>query len=195
MTKYYTYRDTGEIVGSGDCPESMVGLQADPEKGIYAAIGEASWSADYLDGGVLTKKPHRPTKYHVFNYGTKQWIDPRTLAELQAARRAYINASRLAANQTYFTHEGKQIAADALSRGDIDGINGQVANTGDFPAGWPGAWKCLDNTWLPVTTIAQWKALYTSMVNQGTANFAHAQALKGQIDATTAPEQVAAVVW
>lgn len=192
MKNYVVYTETGRIVSVGVCSDGELGLQA---QGNFVMEGEANHLNDYVDAGVILPLPPKPTEFHQFNYTTKQWTDPRTLADLKAARRAYVNTARLTANQTYFTHEGKQIAADPLSRGDIDAINGEVNNTGGFPAGWPGAWKCLDNTWLPVTTIAQWKALYTSMVNQGTVNFAHAQDLKGQIDAATTPEQVAAISW
>ena len=156
---------------------------------------EVDWGRVYVLEGVLVAMPPKPSPIHEFNYTTKQWDDPRTLQDLKDARRAYVNAERLKANQAYFTHEGKQIAADALSRGDIDAINGEINNTGAFPGGWPGAWKCLDNTWLPVVTVESWKALYTSMVNQGTENFGHAQALKAQIEAATSQAEVEVVVW
>lgn len=156
---------------------------------------DVAYVAGWLEGEVHHEQPPQPTPHHVFNWVTKQWEDPRTLADLKSARNAYINTSRLAANQSHFTHLGKQIAADPLSRSDIDAINGEVTNTGAFPAGWPGAWKCMDNTWMTISTIDQWKALYTSMVNQGTTNFGHAQALKGQLEAATTAEEVAAIVW
>lgn len=133
------------------------------------------------------------------NYVNGEFIErPREMVTIEAARRQAvfnINTARLNANQTYFTHLDRQIAVDPLSRSDIDAINGEINNTGAFPTGWPGAWKCLDNTWLPVTTVSEWKALYSSMVNQGTANFAKTQQLKAQIEAATTPEAVAVIVW
>ena len=32
----------------------------------------------YIDAGVLTPLPTKPTSHHIFDYTTKQWIDPRT---------------------------------------------------------------------------------------------------------------------
>lgn len=148
------------------------------------------------DAPTVTEWPASPAKGLTLRWRNGLvWEDDRPLGEQKAERHAYVNASRLAANQTSFTFQGKAIAADPLSRSDIDAINGEVANMGTFPTGWPGAWKCLDNSWVPIATPADWHAFYSAMVLQGTVNFAHAQDLKGQIDAATTPEQVAAVTW
>lgn len=118
-----------------------------------------------------------------------------TLAEFKAAKNAEINAARLAANRKTFTHATKEFACDELSRSDIDGANGMIANLGAMPQGWPGGWKAVDNTYLPIATVAEWKAFYGSMFAAGAANFAHAQALKDALAAATTPEQVAAIAW
>lgn len=118
-----------------------------------------------------------------------------TLADLKAAKNAEINAARLTANRSTFVHLTKQFACDELSRSDIDGANGQISNLGAMPAGWPGGWKAVDNTYLPITTVVDWKAFYSSMFAAGAANFAHAQDLKTQLASATTPAQVAAIVW
>lgn len=118
-----------------------------------------------------------------------------TLADLKAAKNATINASRASANTGTFTHSGKTFSCDALSRGDIDGMNGYVAIFGALPAVFTGEWKAADNTFLPIPDVAAWKAFYSAMVLQGAANFAHAQDLKSQLEAATTPAAVAAIVW
>lgn len=117
------------------------------------------------------------------------------LSGLKREKNAEINAARLTANFSTFTHAGKAIACDQLSRSDIDGTNGLVALYGSLPPGWPGGWKAVDNTYVAIATVADWKAFYASMFAAGNANFAHAQALKTQLDAATTAEQVAAIVW
>ncbi|MDP3228530.1 MAG: DUF4376 domain-containing protein [Acidovorax sp.] len=117
------------------------------------------------------------------------------LATLKAEKNNEINAARMTANFTSFTHGGKLIACDALSRSDIDGTNGYVALNGALPAGWPGGWKAIDNTYLVIADVAAWKAFYASMFATGNANFAHAQQLKATLAAATTAEQVAAIVW
>lgn len=118
-----------------------------------------------------------------------------TLAELKALKNAEINAARLTANFSTFTHGGKVFSCDELSRSDIDGTTGTVALTGGFPANWPGGWKAIDNTYIPITTRAQWEAFYLSFGATGAQNFAHAQVLKTALAAATTAEQVAAIIW
>lgn len=118
-----------------------------------------------------------------------------TVLELKTAKNAEINAARLSANQSVFAHEGKQFACDALSRSDIDGVNGIVAISAALPAGWPGGWKAVDNTYLPITTVAEWQAFYSAMVTQGTANFNRAQALKNALALCNTAEEISQIVW
>jgi hypothetical protein len=153
-------------------------------------------SADaYLLGETIGHQPPKPSPIHVFNWATKTWEDPRTLADFKATKNLYINESRLKANYTTFQYSGKSIAADQLSRGDIDGVNGEVSLTGAMPANWQGAWKAIDNTYVIIPDVATWTKFYKAMVGQGSINFAHAQGLKAQLAAATTIEEVEAIVW
>ncbi|OQA29927.1 MAG: hypothetical protein BWY57_03144 [Betaproteobacteria bacterium ADurb.Bin341] len=118
-----------------------------------------------------------------------------TLDELKASKNAEINSARAAANTSTFDHGGKTFSCDQLSRGDIDGVNGEVALTGALPQGFSGAWKAVDNTFLPIADVAAWTAFYRAMVAQGAANFMHAQQLKTQLAAATTAEEVDAIAW
>jgi len=120
---------------------------------------------------------------------------PLTLDELKADKNAEINAERAKANSSTFAHGGKVFACDALSRSDIDGVNGYIALFGALPPTFPGAWKAVDNSYLPIADVAGWKSFYTSMVATGAANFTHAQELKALLAAADTPEAVAAIAW
>jgi hypothetical protein len=122
-------------------------------------------------------------------------LPPKSIDQLKFDKNAEINAARLHANQSTFMHSGKVFACDKLSREDIDGINGRVATRGAFPDGWVGGWKAVDNTYIAITTIAQWNDFYDSMIAQGLANFAKSQSLKTSLAAATTAEQVAAITW
>jgi hypothetical protein len=117
------------------------------------------------------------------------------LSAAKAAKREEINQARLAANQSSFVFAGKQIAVDKLSRDDIDGVSDQVLLTGTFPAGFPNAWKAMDNTYVAIPDIDTWRAFITAMTTQGALNFGRAQQRKAEIDAATTVEQVEAIVW
>lgn len=118
-----------------------------------------------------------------------------TLEELKAAKNKYINDERAKANLGTFPYKGKQFACDALSRSDIDGVNGYVTLTGELPPTFPNGWKAVDNTYVLITSVADWTSFYAAMVAQGAANFAKAQQLKADLAAANTPEEVAAIVW
>lgn len=113
----------------------------------------------------------------------------------KAAKNTQINDWRATANQTYFTHSGKQIACDALSRSDIDAVAGSIALNGTFPAGFPGAWKAMDNTYVMLPDVDAFKGMYASMTLQGTINFGQSQTLKTALAAATTIEEVNAIAW
>ncbi len=117
------------------------------------------------------------------------------LAKAKTAKNLQINEWRAQANQSHFTHTGKQIACDALSRSDIDAVANAIALTGAFPAGFPGAWKAMDNSYVMLPDIDAFKAMFASMTGQGTANFAHSQSLKAAVASATTVDQVNAIVW
>lgn len=185
-------KSSGQILRTAQAPVGMANLQI---VGPNEDWIEGTYPDDqfYVEGYTPVPMGPQPSPAHVFNYATKQWEDPCTLDDLKAAKNAAINAARLKANQSYFTFAGKQIATDPLSRSDIDGAHGIIVATGALPPGWPGGWKAMDNTICPIPDVPTWLAFYGAMVAQGTANFAHAQALKAQLAAATTPAEVEAV--
>lgn len=152
-------------------------------------------SMDYYWENAWVAMLPQPDPNSTFNYITKVWEDGRLLADVKVSQKMVINLSRAKANQTSFTYETKQIAVDALSRSDIEGTNGYVLANHSFPSGWPGGWKCMDNTYVAIADVATWNLFYAAMVNQGTANFTKAQTLKAAIDAAITITEVEAIVW
>ena len=110
-------------------------------------------------------------------------------------KRTEIDHWRAAANASTFPHGGKQIACDALSRSDIDGVANHIALFGEFPEGWPGGWKATDKTMLQLADVDAFRAMYASMTAQGTENFNHSQDLKAQLALAKTPEEIAAIQW
>lgn len=107
------------------------------------------------------------------------------LATDKLALNAEINTWRAAINYTTFPHAGKVIACDTLSRSDIDAVANHIALFGTFPASFPGAWKATDNTLIMQPTIGDFKAMFTSMTTQGTANFNQSQTWKTSMNSAT----------
>jgi hypothetical protein len=75
---YTIYRlQTGAVELTVSCPEECVELQFDAATHGYIA-GYIDATAFYIEAGRPVAMPSRPSEYHVFDYTTKQWVDPRT---------------------------------------------------------------------------------------------------------------------
>lgn len=134
---------------------------------------------------------------------TQQWavtnkdagVSAALLQQLKAEKNIAINDWRAAANESHFLYLGKQIACDKLSRSDIDGVAGSIALFGVFPAGFPGAWKAMDNSYVVLSTVDDFKAMYAAMTTQGSFNFGRSQTLKAALAAATTQADIDAIVW
>lgn len=181
-------RHSGRIIATAVTEPTL----SDPALG--ALDGLYPQHTHYVKDGEARPYPENPNPQgFVFDLPTEQWVDPRSLDDLKAAKNAEINAARLAANQSHFVFAGEQIAVDPLSRSDIDAAHGAWLLAGGPPPGWPGGWKSISNAIVPIPDLPTWAAFYGAMVAQGTANFNHAQVLKAQLAAAATPEEVEAV--
>ena len=78
MRKKYAGFDiaTGEILGYSYYPDGHL-----PEEAMEFNLvvdEEIDLTQFYVVSKSLVKKPLKPSEHHVFDYTTKQWIDPRT---------------------------------------------------------------------------------------------------------------------
>lgn len=106
-----------------------------------------------------------------------------------------INSARAQADGSYFEFGGKQIDADADSMRQINAITGYVALFNEFPPGFPGAWKTVDNSYLPLPDIATWKSLVQAMAVTGTSNFLKQQALKTDVAQAASMAAIESIQW
>jgi hypothetical protein len=67
----------GEIVKTCFCLQDDISLQYNSSIENYID-GEFSYTEYYVENGIAIKIPNAPNQYCVFNYDTKQWVDPRT---------------------------------------------------------------------------------------------------------------------
>lgn len=70
------YDSTGQILRTVNCPESQVDVQI--RTGESYLEGEFSGSEFQVKDGKPEKLPPQPTEFHVFNYISNRWDDPRT---------------------------------------------------------------------------------------------------------------------
>ena len=142
---------------------------------------------------VLTSKGHYEQVWLI--HSLEQNVIEANLINAKTQKNAEINEARLKANFSTFQHLDKTFACDQLSRSDIDGTNGFVSLYGTLPQGWQGGWKAVDNSYIAITSVNDWKAFYSSMFAQGNANFLHAQSLKTNLEQATTLQEVQAITW
>jgi hypothetical protein len=135
-------------------------------------------------------KPPQPSLHHTFSYATKQWEDPRTLADLKAAQWNLIKQARSNAEYAGFTWDGSTFDSDAISQQRITG----AVTLAQLSPGFTIDWTLADNS---VRTLnqADMIAVGVALGQHVQTQFTKAQALRVAIEAATTPEDVAAVVW
>ncbi len=71
------HRASGAIERVVQCPADALALQFNSS--THGCVdGAFDDTAFYVEAGVPIAMPPRPSEHHVFDYTTKQWVDPRT---------------------------------------------------------------------------------------------------------------------
>jgi hypothetical protein len=135
-------------------------------------------------------KPAQPDEYHVFDYTTKQWYDPRTLNDIKLAKWAIIKQARSSAEFGGFTWDGSPFDSDAISQSRIQGAVQLAATAPGFTIDWTLANNSVRN--LSAADLANVGAALGMHV---ATQHAKARTLRSQIEAATTPAEVDAVVW
>lgn len=194
MIDFFIYKPSGEIICSGRCPQNILEMQGTHMEGVTVQEGVASWETDYILDGNVTPKGVRPSADHIFDYTTKQWVDPRTLDDHKSAKWKEIKRQRDVAEFTTFTYNNMEFD------GDLDAQRRLAAyisvSKSSIAAGQPfeAEFTLANNT--NVTLTAQdFVGIELAKVQAVAATFNHASALRAQIDAATTVQEVEDITW
>lgn len=178
---------SGQVVMRGDTLDL-------PQIPGYTTFAEAAPPDTYRDGNAWAKLPAQPSALHVFDWGAKAWIDPRTLADVKAKRWAEMKRHRDLLEASGFPYLGKRLDSDARS---VQRINtavqaAQAALAANQP--FPIVWTCADNSLLDldaagVIGMPVALAIYADQLHQT------CKALRAQLEAATTVPQVEAIAW
>ena len=190
MSTITKFKSDGSVTGVTVCPESMISIQL--QEGESYIEGEYPANRFFVDvaGGVAVTKEPPPSEHHIFNYTTKQWEDPRTLADLKGAQWEMIKQARSAAEYAGFTWDGSTFDSDTLSQNRITGAVTLAQLSPNFTIHWT-----LANNSTRTLSQADMIAVGVALGQHVQAQFTKAQGLRVQIEAATSWEQVAAVMW
>lgn len=191
MNEIYTVtvfdKATGRIVSSGtsQAPELF---ETETQSVLIGVSGPVQGA--YIEGGVVVQMPTKPSPNHQFNYTTKQWEDPRTLADLKAEKWRNIKANRDAAEHGGFTWDGSVFDSDALSQ---QRITGAVTLAQMIPA-FTTVWTLANNTTRTLNSQEMF-AIGVALGVHVSTQFAHGQELRTQIEETTSIDQLDLIHW
>lgn len=181
---------TGQVLYSGTTDDldfaDITGLRF-----ITGVAHDGGW----CDGSdVHHDVPASPGPHNEWNWGTKTWSDPRTLAEAKADQRALIEQARAASDAAGFAWSGDTFASDLASQVRINTamLSAIVAqrDAATLSIDWPlidGSFRALDQDDL----VALGQALYAHLA----AGLAAEKDAYDDITAATTIPDVVSVGW
>lgn len=187
--EYAIYQaETGRLLSSGRsfAPETLLL----PGQLLIKKIAPGALGDYYVENGELVKKSDQPSDHHTFDYTTKQWVDPRTLSDLQVAKWEQIKRARSSAEFGGFTWDGSPFDSDAISQSRIQGAVQLAAMAPEFTIEWTLADNSARN--LSAADLANVGAALGIHV---ATQHAKARTLRSQIEAATTAAEVDAVTW
>ena len=146
---FVTIRPDGKVESTLSSPHDRA-ASAGEIKVDYVPPLSAYWDAE-LEVFVDIGEP--PSKFHAFDYNTKQWIDPRSIDDIKAQKWAEIKAVRDQLEFGGFEFEGYTYDSDQVSQGRIMGA---------MIAGVDQVWTLADNTTVSLTA-SQLRQLYATL--------------------------------
>lgn len=195
MKRYVDYWPSGKLAQTYSCPDDVTPVPMEGATALAIDPG-VELGLCYVDvqTGNLARMPERPSRAYVFDYAAKQWQDPRTLQDCQAAKWVEIKRARQAAlNAPLVTPFG---AFDADSAGQ-DNISRGVLLANNLAAlGYPVAinFTLHDNS---VKVLDAPAMVQVGLLLGGRVQLIRdkATALREQIDAATTAAHLDAITW
>jgi hypothetical protein len=76
---YLIYDKNGKIIAAVGCSPEEIEATTESVNGVGFCQTTSPFTEDtYFDGTKIVKMSVKPSVYHVFDYTTKAWVDPRT---------------------------------------------------------------------------------------------------------------------
>lgn len=184
---------SGRYLGQGMITQESLDLEDNREM-VY--LGKANLATQYhdLETGLPVDMGPRPSKFHLFDYASKTWADPRTLSDLQATKWAEIKASRVASEAGGFLVNGVGYDSSEPSVTRISGAvqMAMIANA----AGQPFSidWTLADNT-VASLNAAQMISVGLALGTHISTQHEKARLLRVRIEAALDAAALEAIQW
>ena len=186
MIRYFLYPD-GKFKSSVDGTPAMVELNTPADAAYFVDdVNAPSDHTDFWDEGLrlFISVGTSPSEFHVFNYTSRTWVDPRTLDEIKAQKWIEIKSDRDQLEFGGFEFEGNIYDSDQVSQGRIMGAS---------LAGVDQVWTLADNTTVVLSAL-QLQQLYAALQARVASVHERGRIARLAIEAAETKEEVEAVV-
>jgi len=192
MIVVYYDSDTGKATTLLTAPD-LAGFPPPPEGQLALMLPHSVCLPGYVEDFVFHTQPESPSDEHVFDWSSKQWIDPRGIDDFKAEKWKQVKALRDAREFGSFAWNGYIFDADVESqrRLNLAVISAQYALMSSQP--WSVDWTLADNTVITMTASDMVAAVSAMQAN---INEAHvwARAIRALIVAASSVEELDALV-
>lgn len=192
MQWYTLYDSTGKILSSFTAQTETFAI-LNKREGTEIVAGEYIPETGYID--TTTKQfitfPEKPSPNFKFNYNTKQWEDPRTLAELKIEKWEQIKSVREQKEYGGFLWNNYRFDSDPAAQSRIQGAI-QLANL--TPGSFSIDWTLADNSIITLNAqqlLEVGQVLGQHVIQQHTI----ARQLRNSIEQAVNSEQLNQVTW
>ena len=153
-------------------------------------VGGYDRNAFWIDNGTPTALPPLPNAFCYLDHDTKQWVDSRTLEQMQAFAWGAMKALRFQKEVAGFSWDGSVFDSDQVSQSRIMGAVQLAGMSSTFTI----PWTLQDNT-VRVLSASDMMAVGAALGTHVSAIFARAQELRVEIYAATTIAAVEAITW
>jgi hypothetical protein len=188
--RYAIHDAQGKILRVLTCPEDQLEVNLGTGESATEITTPISDVSHYFDGTDFVPIPPAAYDYERFDYATKTWIDPRTLADAKAAARQRMAAAWNEARTAGVTIAGKVAPTDADSWTRYLAIKAMAADGGWIDVPIPLA----DGTF-ELLTQAKLATLWSSLKSMERSLLEQLRDRADAIAAATTKEEVDAITW
>lgn len=180
---------TGQILFRGDADDPSAMQTQDVSILVGYKYQQEGWIAEEK----FNPLPPQPSSWHIFDYSSKEWVDPRTLNTLR--EEAYVRIQKWRDQQEaagfVFEHAGREWDGGLVTRQRLQ----PVTNLPQLPDGF--FWTDAANNDVPmnIESLKQLNAAHEqALVIKGFEIHTQQRALKNAVEAATSKEAVESIV-
>lgn len=197
MKNYVEHTADGRIISTGVCQDEAVAYKREHSEFIVTEteVNYPAIEGKYFDGLAVVSMVGKPSPNCVFNYTTKTWEDPRTLADIKEAKWSEIKKARDATEYGGVTFAGIVFDSDAESQRRISGaVNMAMLAASAEGTEFSISWTAQDNSVVPLDGNGM-IGLGMAVAQHVSTQHTRARLLRETIETASTIEEVNNITW